>query len=321
MFKTAECVSPAHPDKLCDQISDSILDECLRQDENSRVAVETCGWHWKVFITWEISTNADVDYVSLAKKVLKENRYNPEDYIYDINISEQSNNIANWVDTWWAWDQWIMVWYASRETENFIPFELAEARKILRDLWENFPEKTRDSKSQVTTKNWEITTIVVSAERLSNEEILGYLKPIYGDITYHINPAWLWDNGGFESDAGLTWRKLAVDNYGPQIEIWWWAFSWKDYTKVDRSWAYMARNIAVKTLREDENISWAKVKIAYSIGVASPVMVTIETDKWEIPYSGADLTPKYIQEALDLKKPKYFETSRWGHFGNWFNWD
>jgi len=203
MYKTAEAVSPAHPDKLCDQISDLILDEYLIGDPNSRVAVETCGGHGKIFITGEVTSYAQVNHELCAQQVLLDNRYNPSDFEIEVRIVTQSPNIANGVDVGGAGDQGIMVGYATRETEDFIPYELFHARRILRDLW-SLSSDVRDSKAQVTTKWDQIETIVVSAERVHNSVILEYLQEEYGhipDINFIINPAGPWNNGGFESDA------------------------------------------------------------------------------------------------------------------------
>jgi len=355
MIKTAEAVTPAHPDKLCDQIGDLILDELLERDPMCRVAIETTGWHGEIFITWEVTVDysdtptimkQSVDEIAheCVKKVLMDNRYNPSDYQVRLNIAKQSPDIANWVDTGWAWDQGIMVGYATREIHDGIPTELATARAFLQILWNKY-EKTRDAKCQVTMKgykmphseerHWKYETVVVSAERLDNETIRQELLDFFNirdnpdSIRFFINPCWPWDNGGFEADAWTTWRKLAVDNYWPQVEIGGGAFSGKDPTKVDRSWAYMARYVANRVLDHYPLTDWAKVKIAYSIWVAEPVMIHIKTshsEEW-MSYEGfqkeynLDLTPSGIIKELDLRAPKYYETAKWGHFGNWFRWD
>lgn len=325
-YKTAECVSPGHPDKLCDQISDRVLDECLAGDPESRVAIETMGWHGKVFISGELTTNSSIDYEAIVRAVLRENRYDPDGYEIVVNVAKQSNEIAQGVDTGGAWDQGIMVWYATRETDTLIPYELQESRAVLQWLWDAFPE-TRDAKSQITTHDGALDTIVVSAERLDNAKIKNFLHERYADVEGFdsvkllINPAWPWDNGGFESDAWVTGRKLAVDNYGPQIEIWGWAFSWKDATKVDRSAAYIARKIAVDHLKNNPSTQRAKTKLAYAIGYQYPVMISIETDQWEYTYDGPQITPAYIIETLDLKKPRYAQTAKRWHFWNGFIWD
>ncbi len=185
--KTAECVSPAHPDKLCDQISDAVLDECFRQDPASRVACEVMGSHGKIRITGEITTNATVDYVQCARDILILNRYEPEDYVVSVHISEQSPDIARGVDIGGAGDQGIMIGYATRETEQMIPLELHLSRSILQNLRHLSP-LTRDAKAQVTTCDGQIDSIVVSAERVSDELIEEYLRGRFGaDVTFHVN--------------------------------------------------------------------------------------------------------------------------------------
>ena len=280
MYKTAECVSPAHPDKLCDQISDMILDACLEQDKESRVAIETMGGHGEIYVCGELTTRADVDITKCVTQVLKDNRYT-EPYKLLTNIMEQSPDIARGVDTGGAGDQGIMVGYATNENPAKIPMELYLARKILKALWD-YNLDCRDAKSQVTMLDGAVTAIVLSAERIPAKALQIFLEHvILPDLTIHptfqmfCNPAGDWDNGGFNADTGLTGRKLAVDNYGPQIEIGGGCFSGKDYTKVDRSGAYMARSIACHFLKLNDQFTDCKVKLAYSIGVAQPVMVSI----------------------------------------------
>lgn len=355
MIKTAEAVTPAHPDKLCDQIGDLILDKCLEIDPTSRVAIETTGWHGRIFITGEVTldqTKTDpekrvpIDDIAIdsVRKVLHDNRYSAKDYTITLNIAKQSPNIANWVDTGGAWDQGIMVGYATREVSSGIPIELATARAFLKHMWNKY-DKFRDAKCQVTMRQrrdrnweydiWDYETVVVSAERMDDEVIRQELINFFNiqdkpnSIRFFINPCWPWENWGFEADAGTTWRKLAVDNYWPQVEIGGGAFSWKDPTKVDRSWAYIARLVALRTLDRYPLVDWAKVKIAYSIGVAEPVMIHIKTSHTEEFMTNEefkrvydlDLTPSGIIKRLDLRKPKYYETAKWGHFGNGFTWD
>lgn len=322
-IKTVEFVSPAHPDKICDQISDRILDECLVWDKNSRVALETMIGHWEIKITGELTTSANItntEIMDCVKQVLEDNRYEWENFSVDTNIVKQSPYIAQWVDTWWAGDQWIMVGYATRETETFMPYEYEEARTIVRELWNKYPE-ARDMKSQVTTEDWIIKTIVVSAERLLTEEILDYLKKRYGEeVQFIVNPCGEWI-GWPDADAGVTWRKIVVDNYWPQVEVGGGAFSGKDPSKVDRSGAYYARYLAKQILLKREDLEWCKVKIAYSIWIKEPVMVSIDTDQWDILYTWKTITPAFIKEELQLLYPMYYQTAKWWHFGNWFNWD
>lgn len=330
-MKTAECVSPKHPDKMCDQISDAILDAYLKEDPNSRVAIETMGGHDEVFIVGEVTSlyylpkahiNEIVDRI--VGKFVKN--------VY-VKIVQQSPEIANGVDTGGAGDQGIMVGYACRDNESMIPHELYLARDLCKFIYEKYPF---DGKTQITLtdEGW-IDTIVASFQNVPAED-LRYFVHIWldnqvstdeiDDITIHCNPAGDWNQGGFDADTGLTGRKLAVDNYGPQIPIGGGAFSGKDATKVDRSAAYMARKIAVHLLKRYERAKSVTVKLAYSIGIAEPVMVTAFT---EYPHGifeseivgGFDLTPKGIIESLKLREPQFEKTAQWGHFGNGFKWD
>lgn len=318
-YKTAECVSPMHPDKICDRISDAILDACLEQDEKSRVAVETMGGHGIITITGEVTTTAKVNYREVAKKIVGDK------YGIQVNIVEQSPEIANGVDTGGAGDQGIMVGYACNDNESTIPQELYLARDLCKFIYEQYPY---DGKTQITLDEdgW-IDTVVASFQNVTREFLIvkveewleNQMNPS-GHPKIYANPAGEWSQGGFEADTGLTGRKLAVDNYGTQIPIGGGAFSGKDSTKVDRSGAYMARKIAIDYLKK-YNAKEVLVKLAYSIGVAEPVMATAVVDGEEVEITEYDLTPKGIIEFLKLREPNFSKTAEWGHFGNNFKWD
>lgn len=323
-MKTAESVTPNHPDKLCDRISDAILDACLEQDPMSRVAIETMGGHGIITITGELTTKAYINAQEIAQRIAG------EQYGVQTNIVTQSPEIANGVDTGGAGDQGIMVGYACNDNEAMIPQELYLARTLAQHIYKKYPY---DGKTQITIDEYgAITTIVASFQNVSSvnlkQEIEQWLietKPSYHlDFVIHANPAGDWNQGGFEADTGLTGRKLAVDNYGPQIPIGGGCFSGKDATKVDRSAAYMARKIAVDILKINK-ADEVMVKLAYAIGVAEPVMVNavmkINGTEYDITPQGYDLTPKGIIETLDLRKPQFEKTAQWGHFGNGFTWD
>jgi len=324
MLKTAECVTPRHPDKICDRISDAILDACLEQDPNSRVAIETMGGHNLITITGELTTNAYVDIPTIVRSIVGDK------YGIQTNIVKQSPFISQGVDDGGAGDQGIMVGYACNENEDMIPQELYLARKLCKYLYKIWP---LDGKTQITIdENNEITTVVASfcgvESKMIKYEIERWLRelPLAPVYKIYANPAGDWDMGGFDADTGLTGRKLAVDNYGPQIPIGGGAFSGKDSTKVDRSGAYMARKIAVDLLKGSNGVKEVIVKLAYSIGVAEPVMATaLITDNeggfYPMGINGYDLTPKGIIKFLDLKTPIFEKTAEWGHFGNKFNWD
>lgn len=318
-MKTAESVSAGHPDKVCDQISDAILDECLRQDPESRVAVEVLGGHGKIFVCGELTTRAELEVKKIARQIYAAIGYSDKVEVI-LNLVRQSPDIAMGVDNGGAGDQGIMVGYACSENEAMIPQELYVARQILAKLPKGFGP---DAKSQVTLDSkGKIETIVISAQHAEGQEMgpLIKLAESFSPKRYFINPTGKFTVGGFAGDTGLTGRKLAVDNYGPQIPIGGGCFSGKDSSKVDRSAAYMARRIAVDLLRA-KGADEVLVKIAYSIGVAQPVMASAVIDGKNEKISGYDLTPRGIIESLGLKRPQYLKTARNGHFGHGFAWD
>jgi S-adenosylmethionine synthetase len=319
MIRTAECITPHHPDKICDRISDAILDECLFQDPNSRVAVETMGGHRKIVVMGEITTNAEVDFERVVRNV-----YSDVDEV-DIHIVKQSNLISQGVDTGGAGDQGIMVGYACNENYALIPHELYLARQLCRRIHKEFPF---DGKTQVTLDQGKVTAIVASFQNASSvalRQIIGeWLASLdEGSVTagteIHANPAGDWEVGGFDADTGLTGRKLVVDNYGPRVPIGGGAFSGKDPSKVDRSAAYMARWIAVDYLRT-HHAAEVYVYLAYAIGHPAPVQATAIVDGTPYEVTEYDLTPKGIADLLELKQPQYRQTAEWGHFGNGFVW-
>ena len=315
MIRTAEFVSPGHPDKLCDRISDKILDTCLEQDSESRVAIETAGGHGSVHLTGEITTNAELDYESIVKEVSGIDKVTH-------NVVKQSNEIARGVDIGGAGDQGIMVGYACDENDEYIPQEYYLARNLCRFLYDRFGG---DGKTQITADNHLITHIVTSFQNTTKSElemaVNEWMERETDDIKIHCNPAGDWSQGGFDADAGLTGRKLVVDNYGPRVPIGGGAYSGKDPSKVDRSAAYMARHIALKELK-DRNLSECWVYLSYAIGEKEPLQSTATDGKTSWDISGKyPVYPNEIIDFLDLKKPIYYETSQWGAYGNGFKWD
>jgi S-adenosylmethionine synthetase len=324
-YRTAESVSPRHPDKLCDQISDAILDAYLSVDPDARVAVEVCGGHGKVFLTGELTANTHIDVAPIVQRLAG-------DVEIIEHIVKQSSEIARGVDTGGAGDQGIMVGYATNETTELLPLETVLARRLNQFLYEEWPY---DGKTQITLRDGEIISIVASFQHAPHDELERAVKewasklrqpgPYFvkgrnNNPTLHINPAGDWEQGGFDADAGLTGRKLVVDNYGPRIPIGGGCFSGKDATKVDRSAAYMARRIAVDYLKRtfaEEVYCY----LAYAIGEAQPLEATVIIDGVSRPVEGYDLTPAGIAKALNLASPQFEATARYGHFGNGFTWD
>lgn len=348
-YRTAESVSPGHPDKLCDQISDAVLDAYLKEDPKSRVAIETVGSHGKVFVTGEVTSKGIVEIEPIIKRLAGEVEA-------EVRIVKQSPEIAGGVDTGGAGDQGIMVGYATNETPELLPLEVVLSRRLNQHLYEKWPY---DGKTQVTLSDRKIDSVVASfqnapkvklekevknwLEKHSNQE-LSHLDEIrgseetryepykaYGEYrgddadkevrqkrkfyTLHVNPAGDWSQGGFDADAGLTGRKLIVDNYGPRVPIGGGCFSGKDPSKVDRSAAYMARKIALDYLKKYD-ANEVHCSLAYAIGYHEPLEASVTIDGKEEVVKGYDLTPNGIIEFLNLRRPIYEGTARYGHFGH-----
>lgn len=312
MVHTAECVTPKHPDKLCDRLSDAVLDECLRQDPMSRVAMETMGGHHKIYFTGEVTTNADINYTKVVENVIGDCQYDTE-----INVVKQSSEIAQGVDTGGAGDQGVMVGYACNENEEYVPQEYFLARKLCRDIYKHVE---MDGKTQVTIDGKKIKTVVASFQGISVSKLKDMVRELIEADDYHINPAGEWHCGGFDADTGVTGRKIVIDAYGPRVPVGGGAFSGKDPTKVDRSAAYMARRIAVDYLKKYKAHE-VLVRIAYAIGVKDALMGYAVVDGKVIEITDYDLSPKAIIDFLDLRNQSYELVARWGHFGHKFNWD
>ena len=324
MIKTAESVSIAHPDKVCDQISDAVLDACLSQDPFTRSAVEVLGGHGIITVTGELTTRARVNVRKIAEDVYRECGYK-EDIGVTVNIVEQSPEIKHGVDNDGAGDQGIMVGYATSETPEMLPLEVVLARKLAKAMG------AADGKSQVTVENGKVVSILTSVcnadysdksplVRTAKKEVVPFLaRGLKLDRIWLKNPNGDWSIGGFHADTGLTGRKLVVDNYGPNVPLGGGCFSGKDATKVDRSGAYMARRVAVDYLKK-RKAKEVFVHIAYAIGVAEPVMAVVTIDGRQENVKGYDLRPSAIIKRLHLREAKFRETAKYGHFGNGFRW-
>lgn len=323
-YRTAESVSPRHPDKICDRISDAILDAYLGEDSDSRVAIDVAGGHGVVFVTGEVTSHASsVDIESIVTRIAGEK------VKVVIQIAAQSPEIARGVDTGGAGDQGIMIGYATSETDQYLPLEVVLSRELNQYLYKRWPY---DGKTQVTLSDSHIASVVASFQNSRTQELRSsvkdwlttinqrYLLNEGGPVEIFANPAGEWEMGGFDADAGLTGRKLVVDNYGPLVPIGGGAFSGKDASKVDRSAAYMARRVAVDYLKSHQ-AKEVYVRLAYAIGKAEPLESTVMIDGVSHKVEGYDLTPKGIVKYLNLKRPVYEKTAEYGHFGNGFEWD
>ena len=298
MIRTAECVSPKHPDKMCDRISDTLLDLYLQGDPNSRCAIETSGGNGKVFITGEVTSKTEVSESDI--RTIVNNISGVKDVI--IHLNSQSPEIANGVDTGGAGDQGIMFGYACRDNKQFLPQEYYLARELNKHIFSYYPF---DGKTQVTMNGNSLRVVCsfqkAPAEKL-HELVMQYFEdyPNYFIEALHCNPAGDWNIGGFTADAGVTGRKLAVDNYGPRVPLGGGAFSGKDCTKVDRSAAYMARRIAVDILEERPNVKEVVVQLAYAIGYDQPLQASALVDGEHEFIKGYDLSPRGIIYFLEI---------------------
>ena len=320
MIRTAECVSPMHPDKMCDRISDTLLDLHLQHDPNSRVAIETCGGNGLVYVTGEVTSEYKITDEEIERVVRDITTDDSLKVITNINI--QSPEIAQGVDTGGAGDQGIMIGYACRDNEEFLPQEYYLSRELNKHVFKYYPF---DGKTQVTM-NGNSLRVVTSFCKAPTEKLIKLTMEYFEDFPqYHIeelhcNPAGDWNIGWFTADAGLTGRKLAVDNYGPRVPLGGGAFSGKDSTKVDRSAAYMGRRIAVDILEERPEVQEVIVQLAYAIGYDQPLQATAIVDGEHEFIKGYDLSPKGIIDFLELTKPIFGETAGFGHMGAGFNW-
>jgi S-adenosylmethionine synthetase len=359
---TSESVTEGHPDKIADNISDAILDAILEQDPTARVACETLVTTGLAVVAGEITTSATVNYKQIIRDTIHEIGYNDASYGYDANtcsvvdaIGTQSPDIAQGVDTGGAGDQGLMFGYACNETPELMPMPIQMAHNLTRKLSEvrrdgTIPYLRPDGKSQVSIeyrdgKPFRVEAVVISTqtadvdiETIRKDVMEKVIKPTIDanlldeNTKYHINPTGRFVVGGPMGDAGVTGRKIIVDTYGGYAPHGGGAFSGKDPTKVDRSAAYMARYIA-KNIVAAGLAEKCTVQLAYAIGVAEPVSVLIDThgtgkvdeDKLaDAVRKHFELTPKGIIEMLDLRRPIFKQTARFGHFGrshDEFTWE
>ena len=368
---TSESVTEGHPDKICDQISDAILDALLEQDPMSRVACETCTTTGYVMVLGEITSKAHVDFQQIIRDTVREIGYDRAKYGFDadtcavvIALDKQSPDIAMGVDkaleakesnmsdeeieAIGAGDQGMMFGFASNETEEYMPYPIALAHKLARQLTKVRKDGTLsylrpDGKTQVTVEYDEngkpvrLDAVVLSTQHdpdVSQEQIHQDIKKyVFDEILpaemvdentkFFINPTGRFVIGGPHGDAGLTGRKIIVDSYGGYARHGGGAFSGKDCTKVDRSAAYAARYVA-KNIVAAGLADKCEVQLSYAIGVAHPTSIMIDSygtgklsdnELTEIVRENFDLRPAGIIKMLDLRRPIYKQTAAYGHFG------
>ena len=353
-FLTSESVTKGHPDKVADLISDSILDEYLRKDKNSRVAVETMLSNGKVTVAGQVSSNGQVDIEKVVRDTLKKVGYddaeNSMDYSkckIEINLTKQSEDIALGVDDGGAGDQGIIFGYATDETEEYMPYPIILAHKLSKkidEVRENniLPYLKSDGKVQVTVEYVNdmpirIDTILISVQHSKEVELIQLQKEILENVIletvdpemldietkFYINPTSRFVIGGAIADTGLTGRKIIVDTYGGIARHGGGAFSGKDGTKVDRSGAYMLRHIA-KNVVANGLARRCEIQMSYGIGINKPISLYIDCFGTNRIAEGLiiklikerfDLTPQGIINYLKLKEPIYSKTTNYGHFG------
>lgn len=331
-----EIVFRGHPDKVCDQISDAILDECLKQDNTSRCGIETMGGKGKIFITGEVTTKANINVEEIAKRVLSDIGYN-NDYEIINNIGIQSPDIALGTndEVGGAGDNGMMFGYACNDNEFYLPTAMIILQELSRE-YDNLRKKDArflsDGKAQITgyyenNKLIRIKTFTICYQNteLERKETDKILKDLAISISkkynieieeFLINPTGKFLIGGFDGDAGLTGRKIVVDSYQSFAPVGGGAFSGKDPSKVDRSGAYKAREIAKEYLIKN-NLEWCTVQLSYAIGITEPLAIYIDSNIGNIEPDKSlyeECTPKRIIEDLNLKNTCYEELAKFGHF-------
>ena len=334
-----EIVFRGHPDKVCDQISDALLDAYLKEDKHSRCGIEVMGGKGKIFITGEVTTSAHINTNNIVNRVLKDIGYNANYEIIN-NLGKQSPDIALGTNdkVGGAGDQGMMFGYACNDTEEMLPL----AQVILQKLSKWYDEERQkcpyllpDGKAQITgyyDENMKLTKIkyfTVSyqnderhrdyTDNLIKEKCIEICKRYNIEIEkFLINPTGKFLIGGFDGDAGLTGRKIVADSYHSFAKVGGGAFSGKDPSKVDRSGAYKAREIAKEYLKK-YNLKWCQVQISYAIGLDKPLAIYIDSDKGNIEVKENlydECTPKNIIKDLNLYNTCYEEKAKFGHFTN-----
>jgi len=339
-----EIVFRGHPDKICDQISDAILDNYLKQDMYTRAGIETMGGKGKIFITGEVTSNAKIDINKVVKRVISDVGLDSSRYEIIDNIGKQSSDISQGVNIGGAGDNGMMFGYACNNNIKLLPNaqvilqEFSKCYDSLREINDNF---LPDGKAQITGyynddfKLVKIKTFTICYQNKENDRI--NTDRIIRDIVINIceeynikieefliNPTGKFLIGGFDGDAGLTGRKIVVDSYQSFANVGGGAYSGKDATKVDRSGAYKARQIAKRYVNEN-HLNWCEVQLSYAIGKAKPLAIYIDSNQGNIEPNISlyeECTPINIINEFKLMSPIFEETAKFGHYGNPnFNWE
>lgn len=354
---TSESVNIGHPDKTCDTIADAFLDEALRQDPNSQMAVECAIKNDKLFIYGECTTKAKIDYETIASNILKEIGYGmPFTFVKEISVQSPDINQAVVKDELMANDQGIVFGYATNETQSYMPLTIEVAHKLMK-VYEDFRRKNdkyfSDAKSQVSVEYEEniptkFTKILISVSHsdmlnlaqiqkdiktnVVDKVLAEYLQFVSDDMEIIINPSGKFTIWGSFGDSGCVGRKIVVDTYGGVGHVGGGCFSSKNATKVDRSGAYYARYVA-KNIVAHGFCDKCEIEVSYAIGLGRPLSLRIDTfntlkegfsmeDVYSYVDKNFDFSPNNIIKELDLLKPVYKETACYGHFGrNEFSWE
>ena len=333
-----EIVFRGHPDKVCDQISDALLDECFRQDKNSRCGIEVMGGKGRIFVTGEVTSKAKLDVEKTVKRVLKDVGYSDKYEVID-NLGRQSVDIALGTndEVAGAGDNGMMFGYACKDTKELLPTAMVILQRLSKEYDKLRKEDSRflaDGKAQITgvyndeNKLLKIKTFTVCYQNTEEErdETDKIIKDICEKISkdydveieeFLINPTGRFCIGGFEGDAGLTGRKIVVDSYQSFANVGGGAFSGKDPTKVDRSGAYKARELAKRIVSSDDKYKWCLIQLSYAIGIDEPLAIDIKTNLGDLEADKAlyeECTPKNIIRDLNLKNICYEDKAKFGHF-------
>ncbi len=325
-MRTAEFVSPKHPDKLCDIISDTILDMFLTKDPNTQCTIQTMGGYGKVWITGEVSTST-IPYDEITQ-IVKDVSGIDDTSIHLISRIPNNKITTN--------DQGIIIGYATLETPTFMPFEYELARSLNKYIYDVYPT---DGKTQVTINGTD-ARVVASFQNTKAKDLEELIHTFFAENSIriakqklkvtntHCNPIGEWNEGGLHNDTGSSNSKIVVDNYGPRIPIGGGSYSGKDASHIDRSGGYMARRIAVDSLMK-YNLKYALVELSYTIGESKPIQarikgndkgINVETGVQLYEVEGYDLSVNGIIDFLHLKNTQFSKITEWGAFGNNFYW-